>query len=333
MPAIDRAQPLHVLITPKSRLQAFPKAPYRFLVAVAANLARALAEFHNEDLVVGDINGKNILVRPNATVRFIDIDSIQVGSGRRFLCPVGVPEYTPPELQGRTLSETRRTQHSDLFGLAVIIFQLLAIGRHPFDGPVPDRVTAIKRHIHGFRHIPFVKRPLSLVGLDHRQIFDETLIALFRRSFQRRSRYVGRPSATEWTSALNAYATQLSDCRHNPLHQFHRVEGPCPWCKLELEGKPAMFGKTTFQLTDWRDHYEAMMRMLLGRYAPLVIPETYDAISYDTYLAAPYMGSARPVSSFSCAGASSPERRSRECPTPSPRLLCNAPSSREMPLN
>ena len=53
---------------------------------------------------------------------------------RIFRCGVGVPEYTPPELHGKNFASLDRTADHDLFGLAVLVFHLLMMGRHPFSG-------------------------------------------------------------------------------------------------------------------------------------------------------------------------------------------------------
>ena len=54
--------------------------------------------------------------------------------GSYYRCPVGKPEFTPPELQGRLFAHLDRAPEHDLFGLAVLIFQLLMEGTHPFAG-------------------------------------------------------------------------------------------------------------------------------------------------------------------------------------------------------
>lgn len=77
MPAITGAKPLHEIATPMSRLKHMPDTSILFLVVLATNLAKAIGAFHKEGLVVGDINSKNILFRADATVRFIDVDSVQ----------------------------------------------------------------------------------------------------------------------------------------------------------------------------------------------------------------------------------------------------------------
>lgn len=278
MPAVVGAAPLHVLISPRARRQVFQNTSLDLLTEVAINIAAAIDILHAESLVVGDINGKNILVAQDGRVALIDIDSIQVGDGRQFPCTVGVPDYTPPELQGRSLSHARRTPSSDLFGLAVIVFQLLGLGRHPFDGSRLDRATAIKRHVHAFGPLGLRSRPLAPVGIRVEHILDASLMALFERAFALRSRLIARPSAADWADALKDYQTNLTTCRQNTLHHFPHTQTKCPWCALERLGKPAMFGPTSFRYTHWRDHYDAMMRLIFGRYAPLVIPDTYDPI-------------------------------------------------------
>src|SRR5205814_5083167 len=65
----------------------------------------------------------------------IDCDSFEITDGKTvFPCMVGVPTYTPPELQGQSFQGVRRTQQHDAFGLAVLVFHLLFLGRHPFAG-------------------------------------------------------------------------------------------------------------------------------------------------------------------------------------------------------
>ncbi len=126
---------IHELQTPSSRLRHFPSADYRFLVRTAINVARSFGQVHASGCVIGDINQRSILVSDQATVALIDTDSFQVTQrGQQFLCVVGVPDYTPPELQGQSLKTIVRTANHDAFGLAVAIFQLLCMDRHPFAG-------------------------------------------------------------------------------------------------------------------------------------------------------------------------------------------------------
>jgi DNA-binding helix-hairpin-helix protein with protein kinase domain len=128
-------KPAHQLYGPTSRKAAFPRATFPMLVRATANIARAVANVHSTGCVIGDINHSGVLVADDATVVLIDSDLFQFRSnGVIYPCEVGVPELTPPELQGRDLSKVIRTVTHDNFGLAVLIFCTLMMGRHPFAG-------------------------------------------------------------------------------------------------------------------------------------------------------------------------------------------------------
>src|SRR5262249_33907984 len=126
------AEEIHTLHSPRSRLQKFPEASWSFLIYVAANIARVVAAIHDHGLVIGDLNPKNILVTKQATVYLLDCDSFQVrANGKTYRCEAGFPEYTPPDLDGLAFKEIDRNPKQDFCGLAVVIFQVLFIGRHP----------------------------------------------------------------------------------------------------------------------------------------------------------------------------------------------------------
>ncbi len=141
MPKVD-GQDIHRLYSPKSRRSDFQRADWRFLIRAAANAARAFAAIHDVGCVIGDVNHGSILVAQDATVRLIDCDSFQViARGRKFLCEVGVETFTPPELQGKSFKGVIRNENHDNFGLAVMVFLMLFMGRHPFSGRSSDLAT------------------------------------------------------------------------------------------------------------------------------------------------------------------------------------------------
>ena len=134
MPRVVARRDIHELYSPKSRAEAFPEVDFRFL-HVAANIVRAFAVVHEQGHVLGDVNHGNLLVGADGTVMLIDCDSFQIGNGTNvFTCDVGVPLFTAPELHGRTFRGLVRTANHDRFGLAVLLFHLLYMGRHPFAG-------------------------------------------------------------------------------------------------------------------------------------------------------------------------------------------------------
>ena len=78
------------------------------------------------DIVIGDVNSRNILVNTALLPTMIDIDSIQLSP--THTSDVGVEEYTPPELMGQTFKNVVRNKYHDLFGLGYLLFQLLMNG-------------------------------------------------------------------------------------------------------------------------------------------------------------------------------------------------------------
>ena len=207
MPRIVDARPLYELYSPRARVQHFPSADFRFLVHAAANVARLFAAVHKAGFIAGDVNHSNILVRANATVAAVDCDSFQVGDGSRFPCLVGTELFVPPELLGATLGATPRTASHDAFGLAVLIFHLLFMGRHPFAGrylgkgdmPIERAIAesrfAYSRDTSRTRMAPPPYTPsMDAVG--------PAVTELFERAFHADARKSGRPGPEAWIDAL-----------------------------------------------------------------------------------------------------------------------------------
>ena len=128
-------QPIHQLYSPKSRQRHFPEVDYRFIIRAALNLARAIGKVHQTGCVIGDINHSGILVSHDSRIALIDADSFQFRlEYKTYPCVVGVPDFMPPELHGENLTTLVRSVDHDNFGLAVAIFHLLFMGRHPYAG-------------------------------------------------------------------------------------------------------------------------------------------------------------------------------------------------------
>ena len=87
---------------------------------MAKSLATALDGLHGRGYVVGDINESNAYISDAEQVTLIDSDSFQVTDFQTtpptiHRCLVGKPEYTPPELQGKSFAETDRNVNHDRF--------------------------------------------------------------------------------------------------------------------------------------------------------------------------------------------------------------------------
>jgi DNA-binding helix-hairpin-helix protein with protein kinase domain len=247
MPKIADRNDIHHLYSPKGRRTLFMRADWRFLLRASANTARAFRVVHEAGYVIGDVNHGSILVGQDATVRLIDCDSFQVISGsRKYLCEVGVETFTPPELQGRNFKEVIRTTNHDNFGLAITIFLMLFMGRHPFagrylaQGDMPiARAIQEYRFAYGSRRIslqmepPPSTPPLSIVGND--------IARLFERAFARETTQGGRPEPSAWVSALETLEKQTKQCIAHQSHWYLSDLQSCPWCRMEGETGVSLF--------------------------------------------------------------------------------------------
>ena len=249
MPSIAGQKPIHELYNPKSRLAEFPDTNWPFLLRSAANLARAFDVVHEHGHIIGDVNHGNAVVSPRAIVVLIDCDSFQAKlDGRWYPCEVGVPEYQPPELQA--LSSYRgviRTVEHDRFGLAVMLFQLLLLGRHPFAGrflaagdmPI-DRAIRERRFAYGaWAPSRQMAPPPAVPAID---VLSSPIAALFEQAFTTMTG--ARPSAAEWVRGLSKLENELHTCAANPGHAYYSRLSSCPWCDFE-----ARIGKVLFVVT------------------------------------------------------------------------------------
>ncbi|OLU32834.1 helix-hairpin-helix domain-containing protein [Pseudomonas sp. PA27(2017)] len=238
-------RPLHELYSPKSRKIHFPKADYRFLVRVAQNVARAVATVHQAGCVIGDLNHSGVLVAQDATVALIDADSFQFSlKGQLYPCVVGTEDFTPPELHGASLSNVKRTQAHDNFGLAVAIFQLLVMGKHPYAGRFRGADLSLGQSIAQNRFAFSVKRqnetlttppPGSVLLSD----FTPSIASAFEAAFGLTAS--ARPDPGSWVGLLQGLETNLRQCTNVRSHYFPGAAGSCLWCRLASQSGVEMF--------------------------------------------------------------------------------------------
>lgn len=228
-------KPIHLLYSPASRKVEFRQANFLFMVRAALNTARAAASVHASGCVIGDINHSGFLVSQQATVAVIDSDSYQVGAaGRRYPCRVGTPEYTPPELQSANFEQVVRTPNHDHFGLAVLIFQLLFMGRHPYAGRFTGAgEMPIQRAIAEFRFAYSAQRAQLEPPVHAPQLsdFSSAIANAFEAAFGR----VGvhrRPTPDQWIAILGDLERSAQRCSSNRSHH-HVQRRPCVWCRIE----------------------------------------------------------------------------------------------------
>ena len=249
MPMAARKSELFELTIPQVRMQRHAHADWQFLLAVATNLAAAVGTIHEAGHVIGDINPSNIVYGRDATVMLLDCDSFQVRSGdRTWPCNVGTPTHQPPEMQAlESFTGTVRTTAHDRFGLAVCLFQILFMGRHPFSGratdgdEMPEMDEAVRQSRYAWsadRARTRLSPPPGALGPGD---FDQELAQLFEDAFAPPDAGHLRPSPEQWLSVLKRIATMQRRCTVNAAHSYPRDLPKCPWCWSEDKSSTRLF--------------------------------------------------------------------------------------------
>ncbi len=283
MPRVIGARHLHELYGTANRRLHFPDAQWHHLVLAARNVAAAFDTMHVAGILIGDVNQGNLLIDEQMCVRFIDCDSFQITAGdRTFPCPVGTPHFTPPELQGKQLRNTPREPEHDLFGMAVLLFHLIFVGRHPFAGRFRGAVDLTVEKAIAERRFAFsrdraatrVDPPPASLLLDD---IPPARGALFERAFRKgASGAEPRPTAVEFAEQLDLLLKQRKVCSFDPAHVYYRALPQCPWCRIEDVGGPAFFissGSATIISRDRLSHLEEKLNRLVLPAFPAISPQ------------------------------------------------------------
>ncbi|HST62804.1 MAG TPA: ankyrin repeat domain-containing protein [Longimicrobium sp.] len=244
---LDRAVLAESLLSRKTR-QAYglPEA-YGLRVTAASNLAAVVEALNARGHHVVDLKPVNAYVyRDTFFVALLDCDgfSIQDVSGERFPAHQYTPDYIAPEALVGKLAPEALGEAQDRFALAVLVFQLLNGGVHPFQGvpapgvPVPpstaERMTRWM-YAYGRQPNPFLRpSPWSI-----HEAFDEATRDLFDRAFGEDP--AARPDAGEWRRHLARHADPASGalrrCAADPAHALF-ADGPsaeCLQCALDAK--------------------------------------------------------------------------------------------------
>ena len=241
MPKVVGSEPIHHLYGPSHRKQRYPDKDWAFLINTARNASAAFEVIHSHGHVIGDVNPNLVFIAANSIVKLIDCDSFQiVADGKRYLCEVGVPHFTPPELQRHSsFRGVTRTKNHDNFGLALLLFHILLMGRHPFSGVFSGSGDMpLEKSIEQFRYAfgrnaaskGMTPPPNSVTPA----ILPGTVTELFERALtEQGTQPAGRPTARDWVAALDSLKGQLRTCGQESAHQYFGGLPACPWCLQE----------------------------------------------------------------------------------------------------
>ena len=193
------------VMRPKRFKMTYPNWTKADLVDVCISFLEKVAYLHSLNILLGDINPKNLMVDETKAVWIIDADSWQLDG---YPCPVGTPMFTSPTVTG-DYADRLRTRQDELFAVATMLFMILITGQFPYSragtdgdiqqlikegkfafqfGPSSDRDQPEGNWKFMWSHLPF---PVK---------------SLFWNTFHRDGkRYGRRPSAEEWLQIFREY--------------------------------------------------------------------------------------------------------------------------------
>ncbi|TCT16018.1 hypothetical protein EDC18_10232 [Natranaerovirga pectinivora] len=226
------------------------------LVECLINIFKTISELHKNNILLGDINGGNILIQNPQEIYFVDTDSYQI---EKYPCPVGTELFTPPEIfksengEVRDFSKFLRCPEDERYALGVLAFMILIPGATPYP-MIEGKLQS------GFRFPQTGKKAEGKLAYNciwsyiHFQVKQ-----LFWRVFDENDRTV---TSDNWVRALQSYKRDIGkdDIKNQIFITTYKdingdtfvVDKKCPKCNMPLNIKvddytrKASLGKTVY---------------------------------------------------------------------------------------
>lgn len=234
------------------------------LVKTCIAIIKMFDEMRKHHIIMGDINPNNILVTykngDNPKVATVDADSMQFGS---FPCPVGVKDYTSPEIYKRLKTDNPefstflRTDEDEQYSLANLLFRILMLNISPYNAKEVGSQDEARKNYN------FPYRSENSTGADtpdgpYRMIWNNTLGAV-KDNFTKEFTHTGNsvdPKA--WLDVFNKYQYSIENGWYTkellPNMYFDKdtpdENGETEWFKYfncESCGKPTNLPKTNYE--------------------------------------------------------------------------------------
>jgi serine/threonine protein kinase/rRNA-processing protein FCF1 len=191
----------------------FPNWTRLDLVTLSITILSTINKLHRLGIIIGDINGANILVNSPNSVFFVDTDSFQVND---LPCPVGTEEFTAPEIQGKDYKSFLRTVGNENFAVATLLFRLLMFGVSPY---AQKGGESIAHNIQsGNFSFPFKEKSNGKIPEGDWKFFWSHLFFPLKEQFYSTFKKGGhcygeeeRPDVSKWLKLLGDYKQQLAD--------------------------------------------------------------------------------------------------------------------------
>lgn len=135
-----------------------PKPELEAVRRIVEQIAAGLQAMHRQEMLHQDLRPHNIMIDTAGTVKIIDFGSVRVAGIAEIRSQthiLGTMQYTAPEYFIGEPGDTR----SDLFSLAVIVYQMLS-GRQPYGTSVARATTPAAQHKLKYRSILDAERAI-----------------------------------------------------------------------------------------------------------------------------------------------------------------------------
>ena len=109
--------------------QKLPNWKKKDLVQLCITILEKVCFLHSYNIILGDINGGNILIVSPTEIYFVDVDSYQIED---IPCPVGVDQFTPREILGKDFKSFLRTFGNEYYALSTLLFKIMLPGKSPY---------------------------------------------------------------------------------------------------------------------------------------------------------------------------------------------------------
>lgn len=116
------------IMRPARFKKVYPNWTKSDLVDVCISFLEKVAYLHSLNILIGDINPKNLMVDERKNVWIIDADSWQFEG---YPCPVGTPMFTASTITG-DYAKALRTLEEEQFAVATMLFMILITGQFPY---------------------------------------------------------------------------------------------------------------------------------------------------------------------------------------------------------
>lgn len=234
------------------------------LVKTCIAILKMFDEMRKHHIIMGDINPNNILVTykngDNPKVTAVDADSMQFAG---FPCPVGVKDYTSPEIYKRLKTDNPefstflRTDEDEQYSLANLLFRILMLNISPYNAKeVGSQDEARKSY--NFPYRSGISTGADTPDGPYRMIWNNTLGAV-KDNFTNEFTHTGKSIDPEaWLEAFNKYKYSIEKGWHTrellPNMYYDKDEpdenGETEWFKYfncESCGKPTNLPKDTYE--------------------------------------------------------------------------------------